>query len=648
MESAYNLEDIFPRKIAAFCIEAGHIKEKVTQHKGFYSRKVLGYESKTGNFKQQEIGDTTLSLSDPTCSFLVHYQHDRIVIELRKTSRRNDVNFFRVSLKAFGDEHIFGCGEQWTHFDLKGRIVPIWIEEQGIGRGKDFTSSITRLIGVCGHEFTTNYSLPYFVSTKGYYCYVDTLAYCNLAFGTNTTALEIHGSFTKIIIAKGGFYNTKSIPDIGIQQTQPPEWLHNGSIVALQGGYKAVTSKLQHLLDNKTAICAVWMQDWNGGRYSVTGKNALWDFVLKEELHPEFTRIRKHLARHDIKALGYVNPFLIKGGQMYAEALKHKYLVARKSGTPYLLRPLTFECGMVDLTNPEAYTWYKNSLVENMAGIGLSGWMADFGEYAPLDAQYHDRSVAADDVHTLYAKKWVQLQYDILKDNPELFIFVRAGWLGTNSMTQHLWGGDQLTNYSLDGGFATSVLAGITAGISGIGAYHSDIGGFMTLPWARRKQCLLKRWTEQSTFSPLMRTHESNLPALNTHVYSSGELIRHFACMTRIHQHIKSYILLLLEEYYDSGIPPMRPLIYKYPDNEYLLHYPYQYLLGEELLICPVIVKEDFRFYISEHGWINIWDGEEAQPGEHFFDYDKLTPVFYKNNCDHKALFQQVSSMVSL
>ncbi len=32
-------------------------------------------------------------------------------------------------------ERFFGFGEQFTHFDLKGRKVPIFIQEQGIGRG---------------------------------------------------------------------------------------------------------------------------------------------------------------------------------------------------------------------------------------------------------------------------------------------------------------------------------------------------------------------------------------------------------------------------------------------------------------------------------------------------------------------------------
>ena len=42
-----------------------------------------------------------------------------------------------------------------------------------------------------------------------------------------------------------------------------------------------------------------------------------------------------------------------------------------------------FYCGVVDLTNPEAFEWFKDIIKEYTLGIGIDGWMADFGEYLP-------------------------------------------------------------------------------------------------------------------------------------------------------------------------------------------------------------------------------------------------------------------------
>ena len=45
-----------------------------------------------------------------------------------------------------------------------------------------------------------------------------------------------------------------------------------------------------------------------------------------------------------------------------------------------------FYCGVVDLTNPDAYEWFKDEVIKKHSlDIGIDGWMADFGEYLPTD-----------------------------------------------------------------------------------------------------------------------------------------------------------------------------------------------------------------------------------------------------------------------
>lgn len=44
-----------------------------------------------------------------------------------------------------------------------------------------------------------------------------------------------------------------------------------------------------------------------------------------------------------------------------------------------------FDVGMLDLTHPDAASWFKHILQE-MVEDGVKGWMADFGEGLPMDA----------------------------------------------------------------------------------------------------------------------------------------------------------------------------------------------------------------------------------------------------------------------
>lgn len=60
-------------------------------------------------------------------------------------------------------ERLFGHGAQFTHFDLKGRLVPIRVREQGTGRGAQPLTAIVNLVARAGGRWhTTDAPIPYF------------------------------------------------------------------------------------------------------------------------------------------------------------------------------------------------------------------------------------------------------------------------------------------------------------------------------------------------------------------------------------------------------------------------------------------------------------------------------------------------------
>jgi hypothetical protein len=48
-----------------------------------------------------------------------------------------------VDLVAEEDEFVFGGGEQFTYLNLRGRVYPIWVREQGVGR--NLSSDVTQV-----------------------------------------------------------------------------------------------------------------------------------------------------------------------------------------------------------------------------------------------------------------------------------------------------------------------------------------------------------------------------------------------------------------------------------------------------------------------------------------------------------------------
>ncbi len=59
-----------------------------------------------------------------------------------------------LSLAAEPGEHAYGCGEQFSHFDLRGRHFPLWTSEQGVGRNKwTLTTRLADLADGAGGDY---------------------------------------------------------------------------------------------------------------------------------------------------------------------------------------------------------------------------------------------------------------------------------------------------------------------------------------------------------------------------------------------------------------------------------------------------------------------------------------------------------------
>ena len=82
----------------------------------------------------------------------------------------------------------------------------------------------------------------------------------------------------------------------------------------------------------------------------------------------------------------------------------------------------------------------------------------------------------------------------------------------------------------------------MNGGMSGFTFGHSDVGGYTTFSnpavgdfW-RDKETLM-RWIEMNTFSDVMiRTHPTNSPDNNWHVYSDEETAQFFSYFAKVHK----------------------------------------------------------------------------------------------------------------
>ena len=164
---------------------------------------------------------------------------------------------------------------------------------------------------------------------------------------------------------------------------------------------------------------------------------------------------------------------------------------------------------------------------------GLSGWMADFGEWLPFDAKLYS-GVSAELYHNIYPVDWARINREAIQEagkEGEIIFFTRADYTGSNRYSTAFWLGDQMVSFGVNDGLASTIVGLNSSGISGIAINHSDIGGYTGLknppfyfPNYDRTEELNRRWSEMNAFTPIYRTHEGNVPGRFNQVYSSTAL----------------------------------------------------------------------------------------------------------------------------
>ena len=571
-------------------------------------------------------------------------------VEINVEDAPERVNRMWLRLAAEGDEHIYGCGELYSALDLRGRRVPLWVQEQGVGRGSDLISRFTELHShTSGAWYSTYYPQTSFVSSSGWYCIADTRAYAEFDFlsASHHTLYFWDVPHVRVGVTESFADATAALNKIHGLQPELPDWSYDGIWLGVQGGGEEIERKLTQATDAGIEVGGLWVQDWEGRRVTAFGKQLMWNWKYDEDKYPGLPSQIEDLKSRGIRFLGYINPFLAIEEDLYKEASEKGYCVQHPEGGDYLVTVTTFPAALIDLTNPEAFEWIKGVIKEHMIGIGMDGWMCDYGEYLPTDAALHSGE-SAEEFHNRYPVEWARANREAVEEAgavDRVVFFVRAGHNYSSRYAMANWAGDQLVNWSLNDGLATAITAGLNMSFSGGANYHSDVGGFTSLAWVKRSKELLLRWVEYAAFNPIMRSHESNRPDDCVQFNEDEETLSQFARMTKVFRALKPYHKALSEEYRRSGITPIRHPALRYGGDEELHRYRFQYLYGDDLFVAPVYEKgqKRRRLYLPDDRWIHLWSGKEFGGG-----VCKVSapigkpPVFYRKESPWAELFSSL------
>ncbi|OIW15479.1 hypothetical protein TanjilG_32883 [Lupinus angustifolius] len=554
-------------------------------------RVYLGFKRRLGNIKKR-LG-WCWYLSRPRGFVFISSVEEEIGnLDIPESEELN-----RVWLTYASDENekFYGFGEQFSYMNFKGKRVPIFVQEQGIGRGDQPITLAANLVSYrAGGDWSTTYApSPFYMTSKMRSVYLEGYEYTifNLT-RFDRVQIQIHGNSVEGRILHGNSpcelieHFTETIGRL----PELPEWIISGAIVGMQGGTDAVRRIWDELRTYDVPVSAFWLQDWVGQRKTLIGSQLWWNWEVDEQRYLGWKELIKDLRTQNIKVMTYCNPCLAPADEkpntkrnLFEEAKQLDILVKDSKGNPYMVPNTAFDVGMLDLTHPKTANWFKQILLE-MVEDGVRGWMADFGEGLPVDAVLYsgEDPISA---HNRYPELWARINRELVEEwkrncfqEESLVFFMRAGFRDSPKWGMLFWEGDQMVSWQRNDGIKSSVVGLLSSGISGYAFNHSDIGGYCTvnIPILKytRSQELLLRWMELNCFTTVFRTHEE--AAL-------------------------------------KGLPVCRHLFLHYPKDENVHHLSYeQFLVGSEFLVVPVLDKGKKKvkayFPLGESSsWLHIW-----------------------------------------
>lgn len=255
--------------------------------------------------------------------------------------------------------------------------------------------------------------------------------------------------------------------------------------------------------------------------------------------------------------------------------------------------------------------------------LGVDGWWPDEGD--PLDAVSR---LARNCMH------WEGPQIDRPNERP--YALHRNGYAGMQRYGSFLWSGDVYSTWET---LKTQVAVGINTSLTGIPYWGTDIGGFV--PTSEFTAELYLRWFQFGAFCPLFRAHGRTWKLRLPWGWNTGDSgpveIRNYdgaaiPDASQLHNpqvepicrkylelryRLLPYLYSAVRECTTTGMPVMRALWLRYPNDRAAVACGDEYLWGPSILAAPVVEQgaTSRKVYLPSGEWYDFWTGEQMAGG---------------------------------
>lgn len=488
-----------------------------------------------------------------------------------------------ASFRLGAGECLFGLGEKFTRLDKVGRRVVSWTRDA-------FGSTSER-----SHK-----NVPFLWSTSGWGFLLDTgarIAWDLGAVSTQSWTVAAETSFFDAYVIYGPEPHDILARYSGLtgRAPVPPKWSF-GLWLSSGGTYRdaaAIDRLVAGAGKRRLPFDVVHVDPWwmRRRRYC--------DFRWDRRAFPDPEAFAAGLHRRGLKLCLWEHPYISVESGLFDAAKAKGYFARRPDGEVCVIdyglslapRPgggapasgprdsWNARVAIVDFTNPEARAWYKD-LHRPLFRRGVAVFKTDFGEDVPADAVFHDGRTGAE-IHNLYPLLYNRAVFEAAEEERGRgLVWGRSGTAGSQRYPV-CWSGDPAADFA---SLAATVRGGLSAGLSGLPFWTSDIGGYRGTPDPE----LYVRWAQFGLLSSHSRMHGDGPrePWL-----FGGRAFRIVKRYVRLRYCLFPYLYGAALEAALTGLPVLRALSLAFPGDPNARDKDLEYMIGSSFLAAPVVER---------------------------------------------------------
>jgi len=489
--------------------------------------------------------------------------------------------------------------------------------------------------------------IPYFLSVKGYGIFWDNYAATTFTDNQQETSFESLGNCADYYFMFGGSGKGVIAQMCNLTGQSPMMALWTFGYFQSKERYKTqeelvgVVEKYRSL---KVPLDGI-IQDWQ-----YWGRDSVWNCMgFDPKTYPDpvgmVNKIHQMNAHVTIVAWPGFGPLT----KQYAEFKEKKMLIDFDTWPP------NSGAKPYDPYNPIARDIYWDYLNKGVFSKGFDAWWLDSSEPDHINIKWQDfeqptylgsyQSVV--NAFPLVHTKGVYEHQRATTSDKRVYLLTRSAFAGQQRNAANTWSGDVGSNWETLG---RQIPAALNFSMTGIPYWNADIGGFFAGHYVKdggaknpQFQELYVRWAQFATFTPMMRSHGTDIPR---EIYQFGDrgswAFDAIEKTINLRYRLLPYLYSTAWQVTSQSASFLNALPLDFTADKKVQDIIDEYLFGNSILVAPVVqsmytgksndkVYEDFskaksrKVYLPEGAnWFDFWTGKKLDGGQ---EITRETPI---------------------